>query len=71
MPPIPRELRATLDEVANALQRAIGLTTTLRHGAQGTADDAVALEAAISRAVTALRRLQPPILGGTDSGGAL
>jgi hypothetical protein len=54
-----RELRRVVDELANALQAAIGLATHLRRQSQTTADDAVALEAAIGRAVSALRRLQP------------
>jgi hypothetical protein len=49
-----------IDDVANALQTAIGLATTQRRQTQTTADDAVELEAAIGRAVSALKRLQPP-----------
>jgi hypothetical protein len=57
--PTPRELRAVLDDVANALQGAIGLASHVRRNAQSVADDAVTLEAAIGRAVSALKRLQP------------
>lgn len=57
--PTTRKLRAVLDDVANALQGAIGLATHVRRNAQTVADDAVALEAAIGRAVSALKRLQP------------
>jgi hypothetical protein len=52
-------LQRVLDDVANALQVAIGLATGLRRDTQDTADDAVALEAAIGRAVSALKQLQP------------
>jgi hypothetical protein len=52
-------LRQSLDELANALQTAIGLATWLRRDTQTTADDTVALEAAVGRAVSALKRLQP------------
>ena len=52
-------LRRVLDDVAHALQAAIGLATPLRRQTQNIADDAVALEAAIGRAVSALKRLQP------------
>ena len=52
-------LRRVIDDLANALQTAIGLATDLRRDTQDTADDAVLLEAAIGRAVSALKRLQP------------
>jgi hypothetical protein len=52
-------MRDVVDELAHALQQAIGLATMLRRDTHGTADDAIALEAAIGRAVAALRRLQP------------
>ena len=54
-----REIRAVLADVANALQGAVGLAALVRRNAQTVADDAVALEAAIGRAVSALKRLQP------------
>lgn len=57
-------LRHVIDELANALQTAIGLATTMRRETQSTADDAVMLEAAIGRAVSALKRLQPAIKEG-------
>jgi len=57
-------LQRVIDDVANALQHAIGLATAIRRETQSTADDAVALEAAIGRAVSALQRLQPPNGGG-------
>ena len=53
-------LQRVIDDLANALQAAIGLATGLRRQTQDTADDAVALEAAVGRAVSALKRLQPP-----------
>jgi hypothetical protein len=52
-------LRQVVEALANALQGAIGLATHLRRETQGTANEAVALEAAIGRAVVALKRLQP------------
>jgi hypothetical protein len=55
-----REPRTVLDELANALQGAVGLTALLRQHAKIAADDAFAVDVAIARAVTALRRLQPP-----------
>ena len=55
----PLVVRQVVDEIANALQTAIGVATLLRRQSQGVADDAIALEAAIGRAVVALRRLQP------------
>jgi hypothetical protein len=58
--PSARELRAVLADVANALPGAAGLAAHLRRDTHITADDAVALEAAIGRAVSALKRLQPP-----------
>ena len=57
--PSAREIRAVLADMANALQGAVGLAALMRRNAQTVADDAVALEAAIGRAVSALRRLQP------------
>jgi hypothetical protein len=52
-------VRPVVDELANALQVAVALATHLRQQSHATADDAVALEAAIRRAASALRRLQP------------
>jgi hypothetical protein len=54
-----QQLRAVLDEVANALQGAVGLAALIRRNTQNVADDAVKLEAAIGRAAVALRRVQP------------
>jgi hypothetical protein len=48
-----------VDQLANALQVAIGLATQVRRGAQTTADEAGQLEASLERAVSALRRVQP------------
>lgn len=62
----PRELRAAIDELANALQGAIGLSAQLRREAQQTAVDAVALEGTVARAVGVLKRLQP---AGRKDGG--
>ena len=60
-PPDRDRLRRVADEVAQTVQYAIGLATELRRQTQTIADDAVALEAAIGRAVSALRRLQPGV----------
>ena len=57
--PTVRELRAVIDELANALQGAVGLAALLRREAQTTADDAVKLEGIIARAASALKRAQP------------
>jgi hypothetical protein len=57
-------LQRVLDDVANAVQSAIGLATHLRRQTQNVADDAIVLEAAIGRAIAALRRLQPRRRGG-------
>jgi hypothetical protein len=57
-------VRQVIDDVANALQTAIGLATAQRRNTQDTADDMVRLEAAIGRAVSALKRLQPARKGG-------
>lgn len=52
-------LRRVLDDLANALLTAIGLATDLRRETQTIVDDAVELEAAVGRAVSALKHLQP------------
>ena len=57
-------LRQVLADVANALQGAIGLATHLRRQTQHIAEYASVLEAAISRAVSALKRLQRRRKGG-------
>ena len=61
-------LRRVIDDLAHALQLAIGLATRIRRDTQETADEAVMLEAAIGRAVSALRRLQPLGKGGRRRG---
>ena len=48
-----------IDDIANALQAAAPLATALRRGLGDAAQQAVALEAAIDRAVRAVKRLQP------------
>jgi hypothetical protein len=58
--PDARELRMVLDELANALQGAVGMAALLRRQAQTTTDDVIRLEDAITRSAAALRRLQPP-----------
>lgn len=51
--------RQVVDELANALQVAIGFAAQTRRNAQTTADDAVLLEGSIARAVSVLKRVQP------------
>jgi len=53
------QLRAAIQELANALQGAVGLAALVRQQRQTAADDALALDAAITRGVAALKRLQP------------
>ena len=48
-----------VDDLANALQVAIGKAALVRRNAQTTADEAILLEGSIARAVSALKRLQP------------
>ena len=50
--------RDVVNELANALQVAIGFAAQVRRNTRMTADDAEPLEAAITRAVSALKRLQ-------------
>src|SRR5262249_8948363 len=57
-------LQQAIDDLAHALQTAIGLSTDVRRDTQETANDAVLLEPAIGRAVSALSRLQPAGKGG-------
>ena len=59
MAPFDPLVRQVVDDIANALQTAIGMATLLRRQSHAVADDAIALETAIGRAVAALRRLQP------------
>jgi hypothetical protein len=51
----PRELRIAIDELTNALIRAVALGA---YATQSTATDAEALNATIRKATTALRCLQ-------------
>jgi hypothetical protein len=51
--------RQVVDELANALQVAIGRAGQVRRTAQTTAEETALLEEAIARAVSALRRLEP------------
>jgi hypothetical protein len=60
-----QQLRGVLDEVANELQGAVGLAALVRLNAQNMADDAASLEAAVTRAAVALRRVQP-LIGRTQ-----
>ena len=58
--PPARRVQEVLDQVATILQAASRLATQLRRTSQTSANAAVDLEAAIGRAVAALRRLEPP-----------
>ena len=66
MAPLDPRVRRVVDDIANALQAAIGVATQLRRQSQTVADDTIALEAAIGRAVAALRRLQPSPRRGAE-----
>jgi hypothetical protein len=61
--PNPEELGTVIEELANALQAALGLAAMVRRQMRTVADDAFAVDVAIARAVTALKRLQPPPSG--------
>jgi len=50
--------REVVDELANALEVAIGFAAQVRRNARTTADDAVRLEGSIARAVAVLKRIQ-------------
>lgn len=53
------ELRTALDELANALQGAVGLAALVRAEATTLTNNAAELESAVTRAVAALKRRQP------------
>jgi hypothetical protein len=53
------ELRAIVDELANALQSAIVLSAKLATSLRAEAHDADVLYQAVSRAASALHRLRP------------
>ena len=57
-------LHEALSDVANALQTAAPLAMSLRRDLGERAQDAVNLEAAIDRAVRAVKRVQPGETGG-------
>jgi hypothetical protein len=52
-------LDQVIDELANALQTAIDMATQVRRSAHLTADNSVLLEGSLTRAVSAIARLQP------------
>lgn len=54
-----KEEMQAIDDIANALQVAAPLSTTLRRVVGDAAQYAIDLEAAIDRAVRAMRRMQP------------
>jgi hypothetical protein len=57
--PLPDDLRAVVEELANALQAAGLLAALLRRNSETAASDAAALEQSIVRAAAAVRRLRP------------
>jgi len=57
--PNPREVGNVIDELANALQGAVGLIALIRLQTQTAMADVVKVEAAVGRAASVLRRLQP------------
>ncbi len=52
--------RDVVEELANALQVAIGFAAEVHRNARTSVDDAARLERAISRAVSVLKQAQPP-----------
>jgi hypothetical protein len=58
--PNSEEVGAVIEELTNALQAALGLAAMVRRQMKTIADDAFAVDVAIARAVTAVKRLQPP-----------
>ena len=59
-----KDEREAIDQMANALQAAAPLATTLRRELAQQAEMSLALEAAIDRAARALRRMRPENGGG-------
>jgi hypothetical protein len=51
--------RQVVDDLANALQIAIGKAAHVRRNAQTTSEEALRLDASIARAVSVLKRLEP------------
>jgi hypothetical protein len=56
---VTKDEQQAVDDLANALQVAAPLSTTLRRVVGDAAEHAVDLEAAIDRAVRVMKRLQP------------
>jgi hypothetical protein len=54
----PDRLRAALDQLANALQPAALVAGRLRRASSGAAEDAAAVDEALTRAVTILKAVQ-------------
>lgn len=59
MTPEDPQFTGAISELANALQTAAPIATQLRHNLTDQAQDARTLEAALDRAVRAVRQLQP------------
>lgn len=56
--PDPDRLRTALDQLANALQPAALVAGRLRRASAGAAEDAAAVDEALTRAVTILKAVQ-------------
>lgn len=67
MPDRDEQFKETLSDLANALQTVAPLATRQRSVLGDLAQDALSLEAAVERAVRAVRQLRP---GGPEKGGA-
>ncbi len=63
MPEPNDHVQQVLSDLANALQTAAPLATRLRQNLGETAQDAATLEAAVDRAVRAVKRVEPPATG--------
>lgn len=53
------DIKETIDQLANSLQTVALLSTRLRRELGASAQEAVDLEAAVDKAVRAIKRLQP------------
>ena len=54
------DLKDTIDQLANSLQTIALVSTRLRRQLGESAQEAIDLEAAVDKAVRAIKRLQPP-----------
>lgn len=65
--PDPMLWGKVVDDLANALQVAIGRAALVRRNAQTTADEAVLLEGSIARALSVLKKMEPARRGKPSS----